>query len=459
MGFRHFHIFLLGLLACALAALAMLLPSWLGAYVAAQGTPERNAERAAADFLPLLEEQDQYFGQEEDDESFDEEQFWNDLLYMQGRNRPVVAVFKSGLHPIEFSGVSTIHRDDTRRRTARLSLQKDGDVDDRLRDLVTRLESEETPRQGVCLYPVDAPVFQVVWRKTGEQTEERTTVQVFGFVVDYAQTDDLLAHALWPFLGALGACMLCLLVISVGVLVHLLRQTRRSALQKTTFVSNVSHELRTPLTSLLSYAEMLQAGRCRTEEKRRKALDVILDEGRRLNRMILELLEFNRLERGVRRYRSEAFDLAETVRRTAERLSGRFAAHGLELGLPGPCVVHSDEDTVRQVLENLLTNAAKYAAKGGPVKVSFSVRDGRVRVVVADRGPGLTRWQMRQAFKPFWRADDSVTKETGGYGIGLSVARAHARGLGGDLTVAARPGGGCAFTFEIPVSHKEEEGK
>ena len=57
MSFRHFHIFLLGLLACALAALAMLLPSWLGAYVAAQGTPERNAERAAADFLPLLEEQ------------------------------------------------------------------------------------------------------------------------------------------------------------------------------------------------------------------------------------------------------------------------------------------------------------------------------------------------------------------------------------------------------------------
>ena len=52
-----------------------------------------------------------------------------------------------------------------------------------------------------------------------------------------------------------------------------------------------------------------------------------------------------------------------------------------------------------------------------------------------------------------------MTKETGGYGIGLSVARAHARGLGGDLTVAARPGGGCAFTFEIPVSHKEEEGK
>jgi len=456
MKLRSPHILLLALLGLVLVAAMTLLPTWLGAYVAAHGSPARNAARAAQEFLPLLEDLDAHFGQEVDDESFEEEQFWNELLYMQGCNRPVLTVFKSGLHPLEFSGVGTIPLGDVRKRTARLSLQKDGDVDAGLRDFLDGLEEEDAPVQGVRPYPADAPAFQVVWRKACELTADRTAVRVFGFVVDYGQTDDLLARALWRLVAALGIGVFCLLAVAVGVLVHLLRQSRRAALQKTTFVSNVSHELRTPLTSLLSYAEMLQTGRCRTEEKRQKAVGVILDEGRRLNRMILELLEFSRLERGTRRYRTGAFDLAETVRKTAERLSGRFAAHGLALDLPAACPVRSDEDTVRQVLENLLTNAAKYAAQDGPVVVSVTARDGRVRVAVADRGPGLSRWQMKQAFRPFWRADDSVTKETGGYGIGLSVARAHARGLGGDLTVAARPGGGCEFTFEIPENARGE---
>ena len=293
--------------------------------------------------------------------------------------------------------------------------------------------------------------YQIVWRRVSSETTGLTGVEVCGFVVDYDSDDALAERVRRDLMAPLGGGALLLLAVAVGVLFHFLRAARREALQKTTFVSNVSHELRTPLTSLLSYAEMLAAGRCRSEEKKAKALGVILDEGRRLNRMILELLDFSRLERGTRRYVMEDFDLAATVRETAERLAGRFEANGLGLALPETLTVRSDRDTVRQILENLLTNAAKYAAKDGPVDVFAKVRDTRVKLGVSDRGPGMTRSQMKHAFDVFWRADNSTTRETGGYGIGLAVARAYARGLGGELSVEARAGGGCTFTFEFPI--------
>ena len=329
-------------------------------------------------------------------------------------------------------------------------------IDEEERDLVqkvkTILESAgDGGRDGAAEVDLDGRTYQFVWRRMTEETVAMTGVKFGGFVISADLDRSLMDQARRQLVRPLGVSAFLLLLTAVAVLALSLLKARRDALQKTTFVANVSHELRTPLTSLMSYAEMLATGRCRTEEKQRKACTVILDEGRRLNRMIQELLEFSRLERGTRQYRSEDFDLAAAVRETAERLAERFAEHGLEIQTPDALAVCSDRDTVREVLENLLTNAAKYAAQGGPVEVAAQAADGRARIAVSDRGPGMTRTQMRKAFKAFWRADNSTTRTTGGYGIGLAVARAYARGLGGDLTVTARPGGGCTFLFEFPI--------
>ena len=99
---------------------------------------------------------------------------------------------------------------------------------------------------------------------------------------------------------------------------------------------------------------------------------------------------------------------------------------------------------------NLLGNAAKYAADKGPVEVGTGRADGRVVVTVADRGDGIPPDQRESIFERFYRIDNDLTRTTGGTGIGLSLARCFARDMGGDVTVAARPGGGSIFTLELP---------
>ena len=117
----------------------------------------------------------------------------------------------------------------------------------------------------------------------------------------------------------------------------------------------------------------------------------------------------------------------------------------------GAAAVLADRDAVRQILLNLLDHAAKYAPAGGPPEVS--VRDagrGAVALAVADRGPGVPPREAKRIFERFYRVDNAVTRETGGNGLGLSIARRLARGMGGDLRYRPRPGGGSVFELTLP---------
>ena len=120
-----------------------------------------------------------------------------------------------------------------------------------------------------------------------------------------------------------------------------------------------------------------------------------------------------------------------------------------------------DRDSVMEIVENLLTNAAKYAAHAGPVSVHVARAAGGsvAEVCVADCGPGLPAAQLRHVFDRDWRASNDLTKSVGGWGVGLAFARDLARDMGGELSVAARPGGGCAFTLVLPIGENPEEEK
>ncbi len=252
--------------------------------------------------------------------------------------------------------------------------------------------------------------------------------------------------------GGTMAAFLCFSLLAGGAsLVRTVRKSRKEALQQTTFVSNVSHELKTPLTSIITRAEMLAEGRYKTDEKRNKALEIIAEEGRRMERMVTDLLDFSRLEHNRRKYNTSTFYLDEVVRHTSELMKNLFSENGLKVTVQSRCEVCADEDAVKEILENLLSNAAKYASSFGEVEVELTKNEsGFYLIHVADRGKGLTKEQMKYVFDPFWRADSSTTKETGGYGIGLSIARRLARGMGGDVTVSPRSGGGLTFTLSLP---------
>lgn len=270
-------------------------------------------------------------------------------------------------------------------------------------------------------------------------------------------------------LSAILAGLMVSAILSGGAL--LLRQARRSeeeAVQKTSFVANVSHEFKTPLTTIRLYAELLEQGRVADETKRAEYLRTIGRETLRLARLVNNALDFSRLEQGGKRFQSVQLDLTGELARLLDTHAPRVADAGLVLRreLPGEALtVTTDRDAVGQIVINLIDNACKYAAAGGEVVVTLRTpteeEEGRIchllgdkpvraEVRVADRGPGVAAEHRERIFEKFHRVDDTLTAEKGGAGLGLSIARRLARGLGGELRCEERPGGGAVFVLSLP---------
>ena len=245
----------------------------------------------------------------------------------------------------------------------------------------------------------------------------------------------------------------------------LLWQARRSeaeAAQKTSFVANVSHEFKTPLTTIRLYSELLESGRVRDAAQSGDYLRTIGRETQRLARLVGNALDFSRLEQGRKKYAREQLDLRAELVRLLDTQAPRLAEAGLALkrDLPAdPLPVTTDRDAFEQILLNLLDNAAKYGAAGGEVTVELAARPatsapasaaGGAVVRVLDRGPGVPPEHRSRIFEKFHRVDDTLTAEKTGAGLGLSIARQLARGLGGELRHLPREGGGASFILELP---------
>lgn len=257
-------------------------------------------------------------------------------------------------------------------------------------------------------------------------------------------------------LGSVLVGILLVAILAGGSL--LFWQARRSAAEaahKTSFVANVSHEFKTPLTTIRLYAELLENGRVADPERRADYLRTIGRETQRLARLVGNVLDFSRLEQGRKKFVREALDLRGELARLIETQQPRFAELGLVLRpeLPdGEVEIATDRDAVGQIVLNLIDNAAKYGAAGGEVVVRLVRGAGLagVRIEVLDRGPGVPAAHRERIFEKFHRVDDALTAEHAGAGLGLSIARQLARGLGGELRHAPREGGGAAFILELP---------
>ena len=260
--------------------------------------------------------------------------------------------------------------------------------------------------------------------------------------------------------GFFGLSMLLVAIFVTAILAGgslLLRQARRSedeAAQKTSFVGNVSHEFKTPLTTIRLYAELLEQNRVRDQAQGREYLRTIGRETQRLARLVNNALDFSRLEQGRKNYARVNVDLGVELSRLLETHTPRVAEAGLVLRreIPDtPVTVATDRDALEQIVLNLIDNACKYAAEGGEVTVSLAARPGGGATVrVADRGPGVPPEHRERIFEKFHRVDDALTAEKTGAGLGLSIARQLARGLGGELRYAPRTGAGAEFVLDLP---------
>lgn len=254
----------------------------------------------------------------------------------------------------------------------------------------------------------------------------------------------------------LWVLILMFLVSIIGGGTLALKTFRREielARNKTTFVTNVSHELKTPLTSIRMFAEMLKEGRPGAPEKKDQYLGLMVSETDRLTRLINNVLDFSRMEKGKKTYSPKTLDAGRLAGEIAEGQRPRLEHKGFRLDFRAPdepVLVCADEEALRQAVLNLLSNAENYSDATREIEVEAAAAAGEAFIRVYDRGVGVPRQQAKKIFQEFYRIDDSLTARTKGTGLGLTIARRLVRDQGGDLVYAARPGGGSLFEIRLP---------
>jgi two-component system phosphate regulon sensor histidine kinase PhoR len=260
-----------------------------------------------------------------------------------------------------------------------------------------------------------------------------------------------------------GGLILALVTTTVAgtaaVLAVLYREAQVARLQ-TDFVNKVSHDLRTPLTSIRMFVETLQLGRIQDEARQQEALEIIAEETARLSGLINRLLDWARMESGrrsytLRRQRVEAVvDLALQAFEP-QRLAGNVqVARSVEAELPE---IWADPQAIAEALLNLLNNAHKYTGPEKRIAVSARRQGAEVLLAVQDNGPGIPRREQKRIFEKFYRAQDPLSREIEGTGLGLAMVKHIVGAHGGKVGVESDLGKGATFTIALPAADAEKE--
>ncbi|MFF7852835.1 ATP-binding protein [Streptomyces sp. NPDC007904] len=219
------------------------------------------------------------------------------------------------------------------------------------------------------------------------------------------------------------------------------------------FVADASHELRTPLMSVRGYADLFQYAAANAPEERERHLARLRAEAARMGVLLDDLLLLARLDAAEAKtpLRTARADLAELVRQAADAFRASHPAHPLTVSTgDGPLRLRLDPQRIRQVLDNLLTNAAVHTPPGTRVTVDVRAADGAARVRVTDTGPGVPAEDRERVFDRFHRVDKARSRDRGGSGLGLAVARSLVRAHGGRIDLSGGPGA-TVFTVRLPL--------
>jgi len=228
-------------------------------------------------------------------------------------------------------------------------------------------------------------------------------------------------------------------------------EVKRLDHMKREFINIAAHELRTPLAILMGYASILAE---ETTGEMRERLEIVVRNAVRLRSLIDDMLNLRYLETGEIAFHPETLHIREVVEEVLEELGplAREKPLTVLVDLPAdlPPVV-SDRQKVMVILANLLSNAIKFTPAGGIVRISAEAQNGELRVEVADTGIGIPPEAIPHIFEPFYQVEDSLTREHGGIGLGLTIAREMIKRCGGQIGVESVPGQGSRFYFTLPL--------
>ncbi len=237
------------------------------------------------------------------------------------------------------------------------------------------------------------------------------------------------------------------------------RQLEVASRLKSEFLSNMSHELRTPLNSVMALSSVLKTNAAqKLDEEEIEYLDVIKRNGKRLLDLINDILDLSKIEAGHMdvalsffRVETTVEDIVNSLGPMAQKKNISFRTEISE-NLPK---IQSDEKRVHQILLNLIGNAVKFTEKG-EVTVTADISNDKIALKVSDTGIGIAGKDLASIFEEFQQVDGSTSRRHEGTGLGLAIAFKASKKLGGDLSVASKPGQGATFTLTLPVKWQGE---
>ncbi|MEO8088867.1 MAG: ATP-binding protein [Gemmatimonadales bacterium] len=238
------------------------------------------------------------------------------------------------------------------------------------------------------------------------------------------------------------------------LVIHDLTELRRLETVRRDFVANVSHELKTPLTSISGYAETLLTDTPEPETTRR-FLSTILDNARRMQRLVDDLLDLARIEAGRWQPEPEPLDVRDAALERWKEFAERAATRGVQFDTdiaPGAETVEVDADALSQVLTNLLDNSLRYTGRGGRIVCRSRLEDSGVAISVVDNGSGISHEHLPRIFERFYRADHSRSREEGGTGLGLAIVKHLVEAHGGRVYAQSERGAGTSVTCWFPMT-------
>jgi len=231
-------------------------------------------------------------------------------------------------------------------------------------------------------------------------------------------------------------------------------ELEKSDLVQKDLIANVSHDLRTPLTMIKSYAEMIRDISGDDPVKREKHLQVIIDETDRLNNLVGDLLTVSSIQSGKSVLQKSRFSLSDSVRSIVETFRVKELGEGytIDLVCPSDFIVVADEDTIKQVVSNLISNAVKFCGDDKAVVVTLKKQGRQVRVSVEDHGCGIASEDLEHIWDRYYRSSSNMVRSVEGSGLGLSICKEvlslHKADFGVDSTV----GKGSTFWFSLDLA-------
>jgi len=365
-----------------------------------------------------------------------------------------VSIFALGdpAHPIFESGPTVAHTDD--KPDAEISLVESPFVQNRAQGQRPRRAGDPPPpdplRQSPVLrrYAMTFPAAVIPGR-----TNWRLAAQHPAGSLKAAVDTTRRANLMMSF-GAL-----VILAGSIVLLFTAMNRTRALAKMQMEFVAGVSHELRTPVSVICSAADNLAEGVVDGKSQVQNYGQLIRGEARRLASMVEQILLFSAGKQNTGRYNLQPVDMVSVIEGVLRDTSTAITSAGMTLERaidPDLPHVMADGGAAARCLENLVSNAIKYGATGGWMRVSASPVAGRHRAEVAisveDHGMGIASSELRRIFEPFYRGTSAQDKQIHGTGLGLSLARKLARAMRGEIRVESEVGKGSRFTLTLPAA-------